>query len=136
MVRTERESDRRRREEKWRTCWCCRDQQRACRMEACRPQRKNLSKLGLPKKKRFASVQHRESSWQVRRSRLCQKEKEQSHQSRLPDHKGERVKVSERCTVAREREGSEREHGVERVDSTVKEGGFQGGQGGQAKEPP
>ena len=27
---------------------------------------------------------------------------------------------------------SEREHGVERVDSTVKEGRFQGGQGGQA----
>ena len=32
MARTERESDRRRREEKWQTCWCCRDQQRACRM--------------------------------------------------------------------------------------------------------
>ena len=29
-----------------------------------------------------------------------------------------------------EKEGSEREHGVERVDSTVNEGGFQGGQGG------
>ena len=32
MARTERESDRRRREEKWQTLWCCRDQQRACRM--------------------------------------------------------------------------------------------------------
>ena len=32
MARTERESDSRRREEKWQTCWCCRDQQRACRM--------------------------------------------------------------------------------------------------------
>ena len=29
--------------------------------------------------------------------------------------------------------GSEREHGVERVDSTVNEGKFQGGQGGQAR---
>ena len=29
--------------------------------------------------------------------------------------------------------GSEREHGVERVDSTVKEGRFQGGKGGQAR---
>ena len=28
---------------------------------------------------------------------------------------------------------SEQEHGVERVDSTVKEGRFQGGQGGQAR---
>ena len=32
-----------------------------------------------------------------------------------------------------ERGGSEREHGVERVDFTVKEGRFQGGQGGQAR---
>ena len=31
-----------------------------------------------------------------------------------------------------ERGGSEREHGEERVDSTVNEGRFQGGQGGQA----
>ena len=31
-----------------------------------------------------------------------------------------------------ERGGSEREHGKERVDSTVKEGRFQGGKGGQA----
>ena len=32
-----------------------------------------------------------------------------------------------------ERGGSERDHGVGRVDSTVKEGRFQGGQGGQAR---
>ena len=32
VVRTERESDKRRREEKWQACWCCRDQQRACKM--------------------------------------------------------------------------------------------------------
>ena len=31
MARIERESDRKR-EEKWQTCWCCRDQQRPCRM--------------------------------------------------------------------------------------------------------
>ena len=30
--RTELESERRTREEKWQTCWCCRDQQRACRI--------------------------------------------------------------------------------------------------------
>ena len=45
---------------------------------------------------------------------------------------GERVKVCESHTLAREG-GSEREHGVERVDSTVKEGRFQGGKGGQAR---
>ena len=32
-----------------------------------------------------------------------------------------------------EKGGSEREHGEERVDSTVKKGRFQGGKGGQAK---
>ena len=31
------------------------------------------------------------------------------------------------------RRGSEREHGEERVDPTVKEGRFQGGKGGQAR---
>ena len=32
VARTERESNSRRREEKWQTCWGCPDQQRACRM--------------------------------------------------------------------------------------------------------
>ena len=49
--------------------------------------------------------------------------------------RGERIKVGESRTLARERGGSEREHGVERVDYTVKEGRFQGGQGGQARRP-
>ena len=31
---------------------------------------------------------HKESSWQVRQSHLCQKKKEQSRQSRVPDHEG------------------------------------------------
>ena len=31
VARTERELERRRRGEKWQTCWCCRDQQRSCR---------------------------------------------------------------------------------------------------------
>ena len=38
-----------------------------------------------------------------------------------------------RRTMARER-GSYREREKERVDSTVKEGGFQRGEGGQAKK--
>ena len=48
--------------------------------------------------------------------------------------RGERVEVGESRTLARERGRSEREHGVERVDSTVNEGRFQGGQGGQARK--
>ena len=58
--------------------------------------------LGLRKRKDWPQC-HRESSWQVRRSRPCQKEKEQSRQSRVPDHEEERVKVGKSRTLARER---------------------------------
>ena len=45
----------------------------------------------------------------------------------------ERVKMGESRTLARERGRSEREHREEWVDSTVNEGRFQGGKGGQAR---
>ena len=41
---------------------------------------------GPAEKERVASVP--ESSWQIRRSRFCQKEKEQSRQSKAPDREG------------------------------------------------
>ena len=66
-------------------------------------QQKNWNILGLPKRKERPQC-HRESSWQVRRSRPCQKEKKQSRLSKAPEHKGgERVKVSKSRTLARER---------------------------------
>ena len=52
-----------------------------------RLQRKNLSMLGLPKRKEWPQ-RHRESRCKERRSRLYQKEKEQSHLSKAPDHEG------------------------------------------------
>ena len=52
-----------------------------------RLQQKNLNILGLPKRKEWPQC-HRNSSWQVRRSRPCQKEKEQCRLSRAPDHEG------------------------------------------------
>ena len=58
MARTERESDRRRREEKWKTCWCCRDQQRACRMVQASGEKLEL--IGPAKKERVVSVPQRE----------------------------------------------------------------------------
>ena len=58
------------------------------RAEWRRLQRKNLSILGLPKRKEWPQC-HRESSWQERRSRPYQKEKEQSRLSKAPDHEGE-----------------------------------------------
>ena len=96
--RTERESDSRRREEKWQTCWCYRDQQRACREGQASAE--NLEILGLLKRKEWPQC-HRESSWQVRRSRLCQKEQEQSRLSRVPDHGGESQVGRERRIIAR-----------------------------------
>ena len=57
------------------------------RAEWRRFQRKNWNKLGLLKRKEWPQC-HRESSWQVRQSRPCQKEKEQSRLSKAPDHEG------------------------------------------------
>ena len=73
------------------------------RAEWRRLQRKNLNILGLPKRKEWPQC-HRQSSWQERRSCLCQKEEEQSRQSRVLDHEGGgRVKMGESCTLARVR---------------------------------
>ena len=47
-----------------------------------------LEQTGPAEKERVTSVPQRESSWQERRSRPCQKEKEQSRLSRVPDHEG------------------------------------------------
>ena len=58
MTRTERELDRRKREKKWQTYWCCRDQQRACRM--AQASAKKLEHTGSAEKERVASVPQRE----------------------------------------------------------------------------
>ena len=73
--------------EKWQTCWCCRDQQRACRMAQASEEKLEQLVLGLPKRKEWPQC-HRESNWQERRSRPCQKEKEKSRLSRVPDREG------------------------------------------------
>ena len=46
-----------------------------------------LKHSGPAEKERVASVPQRNSSWQVRQCRLCQKEMEQSRQSKVPDRK-------------------------------------------------
>ena len=70
------------------------------RAEWRRFQRKNLSILGLPKRKEWPQC-HRESSWQERRSRLCQKEK--SRLSKAPDHEGGESQGGKSRTLARKR---------------------------------
>ena len=82
-----------------------------------------LEHIGPAEKERLALVPQRESGRQARQSRPCQKEKERSRQSKAPDRKRERVKVSE-SRAWRERGKSERGYKKERVSSTVKEEGF------------
>ena len=123
MARTERESDSRRREEKWQTCWCCRDQQRACRMAQASAEK--LEQTGPAEMERVASVPQREQLASTPEPRLP---KGKRNRADCPEHqimRGKRAKVGESRTLAREGGGSEREHGVERVESTVKEGRFQ-----------
>ena len=45
-------------EEKWQTCWCCRDQQRACRM--AQDSAEKLEHTGPAGKERVASMPQRE----------------------------------------------------------------------------
>ena len=45
-------------EEKWQACWCCRDQQRACRMAQTSVEK--LEHTGPTEKERVASVLQRE----------------------------------------------------------------------------
>ena len=106
MERTKRESNRRRRDEKWQTCWCCRDQQRACRMP--QPSAEKPEHTKPAEKKRVASVPKRESSWQIRQSRPCHKGKELRRLSRAPH----RIK-SIQCQ--RIKESSSREKGKRRI---------------------
>ena len=58
MARTERESYRWKREEKWQTLWCCRDQQRPYRMAQASAEK--LEHTGPAEKERVASVPQRE----------------------------------------------------------------------------
>ena len=93
MARTKRESDRRRRKKKW---------QSKERAEWRRLQQRNLSKLGLLKKKRVASVPQREQLPSTPEPPLPLKR----NRAVVPEHHivtGKRVKVSESRILAREK---------------------------------
>ena len=128
MANTEQESDNRRREEKWQTCWCSQDQQRACRMAQASAEK--LEQTGPAEKERVASVPQREQLARMPELPLP-KGTEPSVQS-TSSRRGRESRWA-RAAPWRVRGGSEREHEEERVDSMVKEGRFQGGKGGQAK---
>ena len=93
------------------------------REEWRRLQRNNLSILGLLKS--GLSITERA----VGKNAGAALAKRKRNRAVCPEYqimREERVKMGESRTLAREG-GSEQEHGVERVDSTVNEGRFQGG---------
>ena len=72
------------------------------RAEWRRLQQKNLSILGLPKRKEWITVTERAVGKDAG-AVFAKRKKEQSLLSRVPDHEGEKVKVGESRTFARER---------------------------------
>ena len=131
MTRKKRESDSRRREEKWQACWCCQGQQRACRMAQI--SKEKLEYTGPAKKVRVASVPQKEQLACTPQRPLPKVKATESsvHSTRSWGRESRWV----RATPWQERRGSEQEHGEERVDSLVKEGRFKGGKGGHARRP-
>ena len=99
-MRIERESDSRRREEKWQTCWCCRDQQRACRMAQASAEK--LEHTEPAEKERVASVPQREQLARTPEPPLP-RGKGTGSSVQSTRSRGERVKVGESRTLARER---------------------------------
>ena len=91
-------------EEKWQTCWCCRDQQRACTMAQTSAEK--LEHTGPAEKERVVSVPQREQLARTPEPPLPKRKRtEPSVQStRLWERGRERVKVGESRTLARERE--------------------------------
>ena len=116
MARTERESDNRKREVAG--LLVLRDQQRACRMAQASAEK--LEHTGPAEKERVASVLQREQLASTPKPPLPKgKETEPSVESTRSW--GKRESRWARAKPWQERGGSEREHGVGRVDSIVKE---------------
>ena len=92
-----------------------------------------LEDTGPADKERVVSVPQREQLVNTREP-LCQKGKEQSRLSRVPDHEGGETNGGREQHLGECKGGLEREHREERVDSTLKESKFQGGHGGQARK--
>ena len=94
MARTKRVSDNRKREKKWHACWCCRDQQRACRMAQALAGK--LEHTGTAEKKELPQC-HRESIWQVGQAALAKRKR---NRALCPDHQ---IMRCESRTLVRER---------------------------------
>ena len=91
-----------------------------------------LEHTGRAEKERVVSVPQREQLASTLEPFFAKRKRNRAVCPEYQIMRRERVKVGESRTLVRVG-GSEREHGEKRVDSTVKEGRFQGGQGGQAR---
>ena len=101
MARTEQESDRRRREEKGQTLWCCRDQQRACRMAQASAEK--LEHTGPAEKERVASVPQREQLARTPESPLPKGKRNRAVSPKHQIMREKKVKVGESLILARVR---------------------------------
>ena len=102
MASTERYSDRKR-EEKWQTCWCGRDQQRACRMAQASAE--NFNKLGLLKRKEWPQC-HRTAVGKNAGAALAKRKRKRAISQEYQIMRGERVKVGESRILVKERNES------------------------------
>ena len=101
-MRTERDAVKRRREEKWQTCWCYRDRQRACIMAQASAEK--LEHTGPTETRKSGLGATKRAVGKFTRAAFAKSKKKQSSQSKAPDREGERVQVSESRTLASERE--------------------------------
>ena len=84
--------------EKWQTCWCCRDQQRACRMALASAEK--LQQTGPAEKERVATDR---AVGKYARASLAKNKRNRAVCPEYQIMRGERAKVNESCTLARER---------------------------------
>ena len=120
MARTKRESKRRRREVKWQTCWCCRDQQRACRIAQASAEQLNYT--GPTEKERVASMPQKQQLASTKTA--IGKEKKQSRLSRALHCERE------------ENQGEREPHFVEREGIKAEAWGRMGGLHSEGKQVP
>ena len=92
MARTERESDRRRRKEKWQTYWCCRDQQRICKMAQASAEK--LGHTGSAEKKKSGFIATKRAVGKFARVAFAERKKNRAvclnHQIMRGENQGER----------------------------------------------
>ena len=100
--RTKRESNRRRRKEKWKTCWCCRDQQRTCRMAQVSAEK--FKHTGPAEKAKSGLDATEKAVSKYAGAAFAKRKRNRAVSAECQIMRGERVNVSESRTLARKEE--------------------------------